>query len=949
MFEKIKALIFGQRENKDVQQDWQPHPALRVLYKIWMATFAVVKIAVGALVTVLLICGVCAFVFAGILGDYLESDILPNADLNLDDFKLDMTSFLYYVDADGQIQPLQQIYSDTKRQWADLEDMPEALIQATVAIEDKRFYEHQGVDWFTTVKACAGMFFGGGTAGGSSLTQQLIKNLTGENSFTVQRKVMEIFRAVCVEKTATKDEIIELYLNTVYFGNGYNGVRSAAEFYFGKELELLTTAECASLISITNNPSIFDPYRKAFEEGGKTGAERNRERQVIVLKEMCNQGWITKEAYDIAVAQEMVFESGITMEERLNTCPNEACLYRDVAANFIEDDGNYYCPKCNSVVVLEQVSNRGVYSWFTETALQDVAKELAEKAGAQWNDATESLYMELLRRGGYHIYTTMDPLVQTYVDEVYGNLDVIPETQSGQQLQSAIVVIDNRTGDIVALAGGVGEKTDYDAWNRAEAKLQSGSSIKPLSIYAPAFEMGAINPATIVYDLPLYFNEKGPWPNNDNRKFSYKRSIFEAVEDSVNGVAANTLDNIGISYSYEFAKHKFGLSTLVDSRVLSSGQVQSDKDYGPLAMGAQTLGITVRDMSEAYASFANNGVMREARTFLRVYDSDGNIILEKDQDSEQIMNEKTVTYMNYCLVNAVQNGTGTGAKLSNMQVAGKTGTTSSGRDRWFCGFTGYYTAAVWCGYDNPEPIKLKNGSYNPASYMWKKVMQPLHQGKRNVSLYDESKMQEVTVCIDSGKLATDACLHDVRTTDTFKRTQNIFVYPEDAPTEYCDKHMAVTYCSGGGVAHEYCHLFAAAGELLPEGYPVATITQGALIKITQSEIDAINKVVPYKIWPEFCNNGYVYQVDAAGNPVAFKGFNTGYVFSKVTLPNETAVLLNPGYSSMPNNTLPYLACPVHTAEAWDAYIQGLMYPVPDIPVAGQPGVLEGAEGDNTIG
>ena len=926
MFEKIKTLIFEGREPSGNQQDWQPHSALRISYKIWMALFAVIKVVLGAVVTVVLICGVCGFVFAGILGDYLEKDILPSADLNLDDFKLDMTSFLYYVDPDGQIQPLQQIYSDTKRQWADLEDMPKELIQATVAIEDKRFYEHQGVDWFTTIKACAGMFFGGGTAGGSSLTQQLIKNLTGENSFTVQRKVMEIFRAVCVEKTSSKDDIIELYLNTVYFGNGYNGVRSAAEFYFGKELELLTTAECASLISITNNPSIFDPYRKAFEEGGKTGADRNRERQVIVLKEMCNQGWITKEAYDEAIAQEMVFESGITMEERLNTCPNEACLYRDVAANFIEDEGTYYCPKCNTMVVLEQVSNRGVYSWFTEAALQDVAKELAEKAGAQWNDATESLYMELIRRSGYHIYTTMDPVVQTYVDEAYGNLDVIPDTMSGQQLQSAIVVIDNRTGDIVALAGGVGEKTDYDAWNRAEAKLQSGSSIKPLSIYAPAFEMGAINPATIVYDLPLYFNEKGPWPNNDNRRFSYKRTIFEAVEDSVNGVAANTLDNIGISYSYEFTKHKFGLSTLVDSLVLSSGKVQSDKDYGPLAMGAQTKGVTVRDMSEAYATFANDGVRREARTFLRVYDSDGNVVIEKDQESEQILSEKTLTYMNYCLVNAVNYGTGTGAKLSGMQVAGKTGTTSSNRDRWFCGYTGYYTAAVWCGYDNPEPIKLKNGSYNPASYMWKKVMQPLHQGKRNISLYNESLMQDVTICIDSGKLATEACLLDCRTTDTFKRTQTVKVYPEDAPTEYCDKHTTVTYCTGGGVAHEYCHLFATAGETLPEGYVPAIIGQKSLVKLTQSEIDAINKVVPYNVWPEFSNNGYVYQIDASGNPVAFKGFFTGFEFSEVTSPNETAVLINPGFPSLPDNVLPYALCPSHTQATWDAYLQDMLNP-----------------------
>jgi len=928
-------------ENKKNEGSQQPRwqETLRVLYKVWMGTYAVLKIALGALVTVLLICGVCAFVFVGILGDYLEQDILPDADLNLDDFKLDLNSYLYYVDQDGKIQPLQQVYSDTKRQWAELEDMPEDLIHATIAIEDKRFYEHQGVDWFTTIKACAGMFFGGGTAGGSSLTQQLIKNLTGENSVTVQRKVMEIFRAVCVEKANTKDEIIELYLNTVYFGNGYNGVRSAAEYYFGKELELLTTAECASLISITNNPSIFDPYRKAFEEGGKTGQERNRERQVIVLKEMCNQGWITKEEYDAAVTQEMIFESGVTMEERLNTCPNENCLYRDVAANFVEKNGEYYCPKCNTKVVLEQVSNRGVYSWFTETVLTDVAKELAAQAGTTWNDATKSIYMELIRRGGYHIYTTMDPVVQAQVDEIYANLDYIPETKSGQQLQSAIVVIDNRTGDIVGLAGGVGEKTDYDAWNRAEAKLQSGSSIKPLSVYAPAFELGVINPASVVYDMPLFYNEKGPWPNNDNRKFSYKRTIFEAVEDSVNAAAANTLDGIGISYSYEFAKYKFGLSTLIDSYTDSTGFTQSDKDYGPLAMGAQTKGVTVRDMTSAYATFANNGVKREARTFIRVYDSDGNLLIENSQDSEQVLAEKTINYMNYCLVNAVRRGTGAGAYFSGTQIGGKTGSTSSWRDRWFCGFTGYYTAAVWCGYDIPESISLKNGSYNPAARMWRYVMQPLHQGKSNISLYDESQLVDVTICLDSGKLATEACVHDARMTDSFSRTRTVKVYAEDAPTEYCNKHTAVTYCTtGGGVANQYCAHFAAVQNVNPEsGFTPAVIEQRGLLKMTQSEIDAIVRAIPYNVWPEFYNNGYVYLVDANGGGIAFHGFLTG------TVKDETGNFVG-GTLPYPANNLPYVPCQVHNYAAWQEFLAS--NPSVDIPTDPVDPSLPGEE-DNT--
>lgn len=914
-------------KKKNEGANWKANvlATLHVLRKIWGGVFSVVKIALGAVITVVLICGVCAFAFVGILGDYLENDILPDADLNLDDFTLELNSYLYYIDANGQVQPLQQVYSDTKRQWADLKDIPEDLIHATVAIEDKRFYEHQGVDWFTTVKACAGMFFGGGTAGGSSLTQQLIKNLTGENSVTVQRKVMEIFRAVCVEKANTKDEIIELYLNTVYFGNGYNGVRSAAEYYFGKELELLTTAECASLISITNNPSIFDPYRKAFEEGGKTGRDKNRERQTIVLKEMCNQGWITREKYEEALAQEMVFESGVSMEERLNTCPNENCQYRDVAANFIKKNNDYYCPKCNTKVVLEQVSNRGVYSWFTETVLTDVAKELAAKAGTIWNDATKKLYMEMIRRGGYHIYTTMDPEVQAQVDKIYNNLDYIPDTKSGQQLQSSIVVIDNRTGDIVALAGGVGEKTDYDAWNRAEAKLQSGSSIKPISVYAPAFELGAINPATVIKDLPMTYNSKGPWPNNDNRKFSYSRSIFTAVEDSVNAIAANTLDKIGIGYSYDFAKNKFGLSTLLDSYTDSTGFTQSDKDYGPLAMGAQTKGVTVRDMTAAYATFANNGVKREARTFIRVYDSDGKLVIENKQDSQKILSEKTVTYMNYCLVNAARYGTGAGAYFSGTQMAGKTGSTSSWRDRWFCGYTGYYTASVWCGYDIPETITLKSGSYNPACRMWKYVMQPLHSGKANKSLYSTSKMVDVTICLDSGALATDACKHDARTADGFSRVQTVKVYSEDKPTAYCTKHTNVTYCTtGGGVANDYCALFASVANL-DAAFKPAVIEQRALLKLTQAEVTEIQKAMPYGLRPEYTGNGYVYLVNSSGNGIKFTGFTAK------------------GPAPYPDNTLPYIPCQVHTQAAWEKYLASIP------PVVEDPTEPENPGDDNTTG
>ena len=250
--------------------------------------------------------------------------------------------------------------------------------------------------------------------------------------------------------------------------------------------------------------------------------------------------------------------------------------------------------------------------------------------------------LQQIKSGGYHIYTTIDMDVQKQVDAIYTDLSQIPETRGGQQLQSAIVVIDNTTGDIVAMAGGVGKKTGFDEWNRAvDAKLQSGSSIKPLAIYAPGFEQGTLSPATVIKDLPLNYNN-GAWPRNDNFSYGYSSTILSGVTRSVNAVAAHSLDLIGVNYGYEFAKYKFGLTSLVDEYIDENGTVHTDNGYAPLAMGAQTWGVHVRDMAGAYATFANNGIRRQERTFTKVYDSDGNLVLDNTQKQEQILSQKSV-------------------------------------------------------------------------------------------------------------------------------------------------------------------------------------------------------------------------------------------------------------------------------------------------------------------
>ena len=783
---------------------------------------------VGTVVLVLLVGGL---VFANILAGYLQNNIMPAAQVNLDSYDLDKTSYLYYYDRAGELQVLQQVYTATDRRWASYEEIPEALIHAAVAIEDKRFFEHQGVDWITTAKASLNMFFGdSATFGGSTLTQQLMKNLflssdATADDVTVQRKIIEIFRAIAFEKKYDKTVVLEWYMNTIYFGEGCNGVKSAAENYFGKQLQELTVAECAALIGITNNPSLYNPYRTSLDnyKGEQlTGAQRNRRRQETILYEMWQQGRLSEQEYADAMAQEMVFRRGAS-----------------------DESGD---------------ASRPVYSWYVDTVLEDVARALAEQDGVQeWNSSVRSHYVSLISRAGYHIYTAYDEKAQLAVDSVYEDLTQIPAVKNGQQLQSAIVLVDNRSGNIVAMAGGVGEKKDFDAYNRADVPLQIGSSLKPLTVYAPAFEQGLITPATVVSDLPMSILGDGtPFPRNDNRQYNYSRTVWRGVVQSINTVSVNTLKQLGTQNSFQFAKEKFGLSNLTDRYVTSGGSVLSDVDYAPLGMGALTQGVTVRDVAVAYATFANNGTWREGRTFLLVLDDEGNVVLDNRQESRKILSAKTVNYMNYCLDSAVAIGTGTAADIKGMDVAGKTGTTGSSRDRYFAGFTGYYTAAVWCGFDKPEAIVLSGSNANPAAVLWKKVMQPLHKGLSTVPLYSTKNMKQVNICLDSGMLATDSCYRDIRTADGLSRVETVWVNKEDAPTAYCNKHITVDYCvTGHGAANEYCRLFAEHQEALVE--------KKALLKLTMKEKEKILAAAGKGLVEEYLREDYMYHAET-GKP-----------------------------------------------------------------------------------
>ncbi len=444
---------------------------------------------------------------------------------------------------------------------------------------------------------------------------------------------------------------------------GCNGVYTAAETYFGKEPKDLTLAECASIIGITNNPSKYDPF---------ISRENNKTRQETILKQMYEQGWINKEQYDEAVAQELVFVRS-------------------------ESDD----------------ATQTIYSYYAEAVINDVLNDLVEQKGVSRDTARTLLYS-----GGYQVYSCYDASIQQAIDDVYTNLDNMPQrpSASGQQFESAIVIMDPYTGEIKGLSGGTGEKTINFGTNRAtQSKRPPGSSIKPIATYGPAMELGLITQYTQVNDAAdIKLTGTSWYPKNSGGGNYGVITIREALQRSLNTVSAQILDKLTPRASYEFLKDKLGVTSLAES----------DCDYAPLALGQLTNGITVREMTQAYSAFVNDGVFTYGRTYSYVKDSSGEIVLENPARTIVALKANTAWNMADMLCNAVNSGTGSEARLSGMPVGGKTGTTTNNCDRWFVGFTPYYVAAVWTGYDMPEYM---NFSGNPAAQIWKLVMEPIHK------------------------------------------------------------------------------------------------------------------------------------------------------------------------------------------------------------------------------
>jgi len=738
---------------------------------------------IGKVFGTMILIGITTVAMLGcIFAIYVDKYINTDLDINPSDFQLDLTSFVYYLDKDtGEYKVLEELHATENRVWASYEEIPQYVFDAVVAIEDHRFYLHKGVDWYRTAGAFVNMFLGlKDNFGGSTITQQLIKNLTGDNEVTVRRKITEIFRALEFERNYSKEDILEWYINLVYFSQGAHGIQAASRVYFNKDVSELTLAEAAAIVGITNLPTYYDPY---------LNRENNKKRQELILSIMCQEGYITEEERDAAIAEKLVFR-------------------RDSQYTSSDDSGG----------------GRKYQSYFVDQVIEDVLHDLMEQKGISYKVATQLLY-----RGGYHIYITIDMDIQAAIDEVYTNPEYWPELKEtdGEAPQSAIVVIDHSTGDIVGMAGGLGEKQGNRSYNRATmATRQPGSSIKPIAVYTPAIESGLITPYSIYPDMPTQvINETTPWPKNyDIKSVGYRGqvTIMKAVEQSINTIPAELVEEMTPERCLEFAKYKMGLTSLIEDIVIN-GKHYSDKHVASMALGGLTKGVTVRELAEAYSIFPNRGVYNHSRTYTKVVDSNGVTVLENPLNSTPVIKEKTAYYMNLMLQNVVTNGTGINARLKNMPSAGKTGTTDDDYDRWYAGYTPYYTAVVWYGFDENKTIVTKSGT-SPAVPLWQAVMSKIHENLEAREFFTPSgTLVKASYCLDSGMAPGPACRDDIRgsrvATGTF--------FSEDVPKEACDVHKYVNIDSvTKQLATPYCppeRLMRVAMLDLDRRFPVAGI------------------------------------------------------------------------------------------------------------------------------
>ena len=733
------------------------------------------------------------------------------------------TMTMIYDDQGHDVQQLSDYYS--KRIIVD--DAPDNLKNAFIAIEDERFYEHNGIDLRGIIRALiTDMKSGAPSQGASTITQQLIKNNvfdTGRERHFISRlhrKIQEQCMALDVERQYSKETILMNYLNTINLGKGNLGVEAAADYYFGKHAADLTLGECAVLAGITKNPSALNPVDYP---------EANDARRKLVLQKMYDLRFITSDQYQTALNED---------------------VYSEIAIN------------------TERQKTQAVYSYFTDALITQLVEDLQEQ-----KKYTQAEAYNLVYRGGLRVYSTQDSDMQTIADSVINNKDNYPantrydleyelivtradgseETFSEldvrnyfrkkkknpsykttyksleklnkaaakfkkatvkegdtvnaenihyvMQPQLSYSMIDQKTGQVKVLVGGRGEKKDDLALNRATAvKRQPGSTFKILSAYAPAMDSGQITLASVFEDAPYKYKGGKKVDNFKKGHYEGMTTVRDAIIDSNNIVAVKTLTKITPQAGFDYLQ-KLGFTTLVASRTGESGGLESDI-HQSLALGGITDGVTNLELTAAYASIANQGNYNKPILYTKVTDSDGKVILENKSSPVKVMEESTAWLLTDAMEDVVSEGTGTEAQLdSSMATAGKTGTTSNNYDYWFCGYTPYYTASIWTGFDYNTSMENDSDFHK---VIWKKIMDKVNSSKKLKAKDFPScdNIEKKTICMKSGKLPIDhVCSDDPE--HSMVRTE--YFAKGTAPKDTCDIHVAVKLCSASKhVAGKYC-------------------------------------------------------------------------------------------------------------------------------------------------
>ena len=762
---KVKYVKVGEEPAAPKRTPRRSAPEKLSVGQIVFKSLGVIGNTLAAIVLVIVI-AMCIVVtgLALYITQFAESDF----DVSLEDAELNTSSFVYAYDREGNEVMIKQLSSDENRVPISLEELPNYVINAFIAVEDARFFDHDGVDWKRTVAVTAKMFFSGGTEGGSTITQQLVRDITDDKDITIGRKLREIFRALELEKKYTKKDILESYLNRIGFGGTSYGIASASYSYFDKTPDQLTIAEAAILAGIVRSPSAWNPYINLKDCKG---------RQTEVLKQMYNQGYISTQEYEDALVEQVRFRRPVLgdyfgyVDERYNEYygiqdennGNEDLYYENVSWEELGVEESEYVPyKWDGDYVVSQ-------NWYVDAAIDQVIKDLADLRGITY-DAARTLFY----KGGFKAYLNMDIEMQNAIEEVMRNpyncllsYD-ISETDPKNLIQGAFVIM-NYSGSVLALVGGIGEKEGDGCFNRATQDTQMiGSTIKPLSVYSLGIEKNLITYSTQVWDiagkLPAeaagndadlrgdYDPKDGTvrWPYNfggsigDNVYYP----VWYAVRKSKNTIAVNVMSKIGVQNAYTFLTEKLRFTL----------DPVNDMAYSPMALGAFTDGITLTTLSAAYAIMGNGGLYYEPYLYSKVVDSDGRIVLAQNLTGESVISADTAWITNRLMKTVVTDPVGTGyfAELDGIEVVAKTGTANDTSAYAFVGLTPNYVGCYRISRDNHKDIP-QGGGWNTLAKVWHTAMAAATEGEGNQSFTPNQDVIVMNYCIETGLIATPSC------------------------------------------------------------------------------------------------------------------------------------------------------------------------------------------------